>query len=366
MKRTLIVLLTLVVLFSFVACDATKQTYTITYDYGYKGADNKQLFGQVSITKPETPLKDGYVFLYWDLNGEPFNEWNQELTNDITLTAIWGKALNSSSNLPLQHIDNQFLPVLTEYYVLQDNLTSTATLIVPKGTTATLDLNGFKIDCPIEYQAISNRGNFTILDSSKEKTGIICNSLQNKTQNNLMHHLIYNNSVLTINGGTFGDCDNDRTNENKANLGSAIYNYEGTVTINDGNFSCRDGSWKLNSEDTDFSGHSYALINVNGNMTINNCNLYGKMRGGISSENKSNVIIHDGNYSITGDDSEFLLATGAPGQITVSGGDFTKTGSSWAIIGTFNPTWNSEDLTKNGFILSGGTFIKNGFQLKYY
>ena len=100
-------------------------------------------------------------------------------------------------------------------------------------------------------------------------------------------------------------------------------------------------------------------------MTINNCNLYGKMRGGISSENKSYVIIHDGNYSITGDDSEFLLATGAPGQITVSGGDFTKTGSSWAIIGTFIPDWNS-DLTKNGFLISGGTFVRDGIALKYY
>ena len=110
MKRTLIVLLTLVVLFSFVACDATKQTYTITYDYGYHKADHRQLMSQVSITKPEPPQRDGYTFLYWAVNEEPFDDWDQKLTNDITLKAIWAKSLTSIKKLPLQNIDSEASP----------------------------------------------------------------------------------------------------------------------------------------------------------------------------------------------------------------------------------------------------------------
>ena len=42
------------------------------------------------IEKPENPIKDGYTFVEWQLNNEPY-QFNKPINADITLVAIWEK-----------------------------------------------------------------------------------------------------------------------------------------------------------------------------------------------------------------------------------------------------------------------------------
>ncbi len=67
--------------------------YTVTFDYGY---DNKKITAKsqnYKVSKPEEPTRRGYEFLGWYAANETA-QWNfsgHAVTNDMTLTAKWGK-----------------------------------------------------------------------------------------------------------------------------------------------------------------------------------------------------------------------------------------------------------------------------------
>lgn len=227
---------------------------------------------------------------------------------------------------------------------------------VPQGVTMVLDLNGYTFESKHDGYGLENKGNLTINDS--KGTGIVCHT-GTETASNYGHDAIRNFGVLTINGGTFGDCDVDRTNANPDNRGASVRNQEGGVcTINGGYFTCGDNYWQWGTD----RGFSYAIRNM-GDMTISGGTLYGAMNGGVSSEETGETTITGGNFSVTGSTSYYVLVTGGLGTITVTGGNFTKTGGNGGLLGGFSgmPSWDaSGDLENNGYFIQGGTFVQDG------
>ena len=217
------------------------------------------------------------------------------------------------------------------------------------------------------YEAILINGECTINDSSESGTGRLCNVLTTDTNRNA-HTLLHvtESGKLTINGGTFGDLDTNKTNDNKANLGPTILNEGGKVVINNGHFTNHDGFWK-NIENK--NAWSYVICNNNGEITINNCDLYGQVIGGITSEGeKAHVTIKGGNFSASHKDLVYLLATQENGKITITNGTFNYNKEKGQLMGAFNskPKWNGQsEFEKYGFTITGGTFIQNGEEKDY-
>ena len=361
MKNYLLMSLTLIVLFSFVACQnesTPTPTYNVTYDYNYAGAENKQLTGQTTVTKPEDPTREGYVLLYWDLDDSVFDDWGSTLTKDISLKAIWAKHVSSITDMKNER---------GEYILSENYVVSHTTMEIEAGRTFAIDLNGKILAWARPYEAILINGECTINDSSESGTGRLCNVLTTDTNRNA-HTLLHvtESGKLTINGGTFGDLDTNKTNDNKANLGPTILNEGGKVVINNGHFTNHDGFWK-NIENK--NAWSYVICNNNGEITINNCDLYGQVIGGITSEGeKAHVTIKGGNFSASHKDLVYLLATQENGKITITNGTFNYNKEKGQLMGAFNskPKWNGQsEFEKYGFTITGGTFIQNGEEKDY-
>lgn len=66
-------------------------SYSVTFDSnGGSSVSNQIVKDGESITKPSDPTKEGYKFLYWELDGEEY-DFVIELTKNITLIAKWEK-----------------------------------------------------------------------------------------------------------------------------------------------------------------------------------------------------------------------------------------------------------------------------------
>ena len=71
--------------------------YTITFDTdGGSSIDSIVVANNDTLEEPASPTKEGYTFLYWELDGEEY-DFTTKVTSDITLTAVW-KENNTSSN----------------------------------------------------------------------------------------------------------------------------------------------------------------------------------------------------------------------------------------------------------------------------
>lgn len=250
--------------------------------------------------------------------------------------------------------------ILTNDIILTDSIT------VKEGITAILDLNGYKIESRCDGYLLVNEGTLTVNDSSDDKSGIVCNT--SEADDNLMSHFILRNSgMLTVNGGTFGDTDTDRTNDNTLNWGAALINLEnGTAVLNGGYFTCGDNYWA--GKPNGSANYSYAVRSY-GELTINDATVYGKMNGGVAAD-AGEIIINGGDFSVSGSRSYYVAVTssGTSSTITINGGTFTKTGGYGDILGGFSgmPSWDaSEDLEGNGYYVTGGTFIKDGVTVEF-
>ena len=72
--------------------------YTITFDTnGGTPIDSIVAEEATTIDKPAEPTKEGYTFLYWQLNGEEY-DFKTPITSEITLTAIWKEEEKTSSD----------------------------------------------------------------------------------------------------------------------------------------------------------------------------------------------------------------------------------------------------------------------------
>lgn len=121
--------------------------YHITYDLDGGSTNNKTIFNELDDFTLDVPTRDGYDFLYWELNeenvGKNFSVKN--LSEDITLKAVW----EVSSNTP--------------YKVVYKIQSVTDTDIYE--TYLEKDLKG-KMDTPVTPEVIEIKG----FVSPKEKT----------------------------------------------------------------------------------------------------------------------------------------------------------------------------------------------------
>ncbi len=65
--------------------------YNVTFNTdGGTSIEVQKVKKNSTVTKPEDPTKDGYIFKEWQVNGNTFN-FDTEITKDTELTAIWEK-----------------------------------------------------------------------------------------------------------------------------------------------------------------------------------------------------------------------------------------------------------------------------------
>lgn len=241
-------------------------------------------------------------------------------------------------------------------------------ILIPSDKNIILDLNGHKIESQFSGISLKNEGMLVINDSVG--TGIIYNT--NKIllapPDNFGHDAVRNYGYLTINGGTFGDGDTVRNNENDTTYGAALRNQpDATCIINGGYFSCTDnyGYWEENYADPNSkSVYSYAIRNF-GDMTINYANVYGSMNGGIAGDGGV-IIINDCKVDISDlHGSAFYALTRTDGSnIYIYGGNYSHIGKdgeyvSSRTISNFEgmPSWDvSGNLLSSGYAVYGGTF----------
>lgn len=68
-----------------------KTKYTVTFDTdGGSSVSDRVVAEDSLVSKPLTPIKEGYTFKEWTLDGETF-DFNTKITQDITLVAKWEK-----------------------------------------------------------------------------------------------------------------------------------------------------------------------------------------------------------------------------------------------------------------------------------
>lgn len=275
-----------------------------------------------------------------------------------------------------------FLSLKDGYYKLAQDITVDTLLYVPENGKAVLDLNGHAIISQFVAYSVANYGDLTILDSSGDNSGRIYNT--STAYSAWSHDAVRNFGMLTIYGGTFGDADSDKDNANMTTNGAALRNL-GTAVINGGNFTCTDNYAYYHSIDAVFgddvsdyevredgfvysistnskiNGYSYA-IRSQGELVINDANVYGNMNGGVAADAGS-IVINGGKYVLDKSSSWYVLTTG-DGTITIYDGYFQKeTGNNGGLLGGYNgmPSWDASNaLAANGFYVYGGTFILKG------
>ena len=278
--------------------------------------------------------------------------------------------------------EDGFLSLKDGYYKLAQDITLDTLLYVAENGKAVLDLNGHAIISQFAAYSVANYGDLTILDSSGDNSGRIYNT--STAYSAWSHDAVRNFGRLTIYGGTFGDADSDKDNANTTTNGAALRNL-GTAVINGGNFTCtdnyayyhsidavfgddvsnyevrEDGFVYSKSENKKINGYSYA-IRSQGELVINDANVYGNMNGGVAADAGS-IVINGGKYVLDKSLSWYVLMTGN-GTITIYDGYFQKeTGNNGGLLGGYNgmPSWDASNaLEANGFYVYGGTFVFKG------
>lgn len=278
--------------------------------------------------------------------------------------------------------EDGFLSLKDGYYKLAQDITLDTLLYVAENGKAVLDLNGHAIISQFAAYSVANYGDLTILDSSGDNSGRIYNT--STAYSAWSHDAVRNFGRLTIYGGTFGDADSDKDNANTTTNGAALRNL-GTAVINGGNFTCtdnyayyhsidavfgddvsnyevrEDGFVYSKSENKKINGYSYA-IRSQGELVINDANVYGNMNGGVAADAGS-IVINGGKYVLDKSLSWYVLTTGN-GTITIYDGYFQKeTGNNGGLLGGYNgmPSWDASNaLEANGFYVYGGTFVFKG------
>lgn len=85
-----VLVMALVVILLVRSCSADK-SYQITFDSNGGSAVNSIMVDRDgTIIRPEDPTRDGYTFIGWYLDGEPF-DFTTKVTKEMTLRAKWGK-----------------------------------------------------------------------------------------------------------------------------------------------------------------------------------------------------------------------------------------------------------------------------------
>ena len=93
-KKRIIIILMFIVSFLiaiFISLIYYKDKYSVRFESGTSEIIlTKYVEKNGTVEEPITPIKEGYVFKEWQVNGET-NDFNSEVKNDIILTAKWIK-----------------------------------------------------------------------------------------------------------------------------------------------------------------------------------------------------------------------------------------------------------------------------------
>lgn len=196
--------------------------------------------------------------------------------------------------------------------LLADVDLGTTGLVIGEDKNFTLDIGEYNITGTVNGKLITNNGTLVINGT----TGCV----YNQDISGQGHDALLNNGTVTINGGWFGDSDNDKTNANALNRGAGFRNF-GTATINGGHFTACDNFTN--------GGYAYAIINGDGEndptLTINDADVYGKNNGNLAN-NSGTITVKGGTYDISGGESYYSLYSYS-GNTVVEGGTFTKSGN---------------------------------------
>ena len=201
---------------------------------------------------------------------------------------------------------------------LNRDITLTETLVILANKNFTLDLNGKTLahsDAENKY-AINNLGILTIKGNGVVNARGIYNGYGNGGDNVASAKLIVEN-------GTF--------NAKGTNGGACIFNY-GIVEITGGKFESNGGyglnnqpAGVLSVANAEVNGGIYNQ----GNVTIENSTVYQHLNGKHAIYNwQGNVTINSGNFD-SQSGNELILADGQDASVVINGGTFNKTAKSW-------------------------------------
>lgn len=94
MKKLIVFLMSAVLVvtfcFAFVSCAAGAKAYTVIFNVDGEEYKVLKVSEGTSVELPTEPAKEGYIFIGWYLDGEPFDE-DTEITENLTLDAEWEK-----------------------------------------------------------------------------------------------------------------------------------------------------------------------------------------------------------------------------------------------------------------------------------
>lgn len=84
-----IVVTTALVLVFIYSLFFSKPTYKVTFDsVGGTVVESQDVKRNNLAIKPENPVRDGYQFKEWQVNGDTY-DFNTKITGNITITAVW-------------------------------------------------------------------------------------------------------------------------------------------------------------------------------------------------------------------------------------------------------------------------------------
>lgn len=230
----------------------------------------------------------------------------------------------------------------------------TETLTIPAGKTIALDLNGKTISQTKEqtagYQMILNDGNLTIDDSSESKAGKISYT-DSGNGGEYISDVIYNRSVLVINGGTIENLSSATVASN--GYPHAVDTYSGIrdtyVEINGGTIYCAE----------------YSAIRMFCVSATNKADLVingGTIKGAIDMQNGTKVAalgtltINDGTFETTKNANNIRFANWNGGATEYGVSAEIKGGS---FNGGITTTYVPAAANWNKGIISGGTYAQD-------
>ena len=218
----------------------------------------------------------------------------------------------------LQDAINKAIETNASSVVLVKDIVLTETVIVAEGATVVLDLNGKTLahsDAANKY-AINNLGTLTIKGNGTVNARGIYNGYGNGGDNVASAKLIVENGTFKALGTNGGAC---------------IFNY-GIVEVKGGKFESNGGYGLNNQPTGVLSVANAVVnggIYNQGNVTIENSTVYQHLSGKHAIYNwQGNVTINSGNFdSLSG--NELILADGTNASVVINGGEYKKTAKSW-------------------------------------
>ena len=198
------------------------------------------------------------------------------------------------------------------------------TLVFPADRKATLDLRGWNLtiadpDMVANTYAINNLGDLTIKDSYGIGT-VTARGIYNGYDAEGNHS---STAKLTVESGIF--------NAMGTNGGAAVYNY-GVADINGGKFESNggyglnnQGTGEMTIDNADVRGGVYNV----GTLTVDDSKVYQHLSGKHCIYNwEGSVTINGGEFD-SESGNELILADGQNASVVINGGEFHKTAKSW-------------------------------------